>query len=104
MATWHRWAVLVLVGGVLAVSCAPTRSAVGTEPGAPVAAQPQPPNRTLAIGINVEPTTLAGRVPRTTGSTPFAPTDIFDGWLVTFDGKNVPRAQLAERIPELNTP
>src|SRR5438876_11976573 len=98
MTSWCRWAAFFLVASAVGIGCGPSQQASVSGPGAPAQAQSQPSNRTLVIGINVEPTTLAGRVPRTTGSTPFAPTDMFDAWLVTFDGKNVPRPQLAEKI------
>jgi peptide/nickel transport system substrate-binding protein len=63
----------------------------------------QTPSRTLVIGMHLEPTSIAPRPPNTAGGTPTAPTMIFSGWLVAADGHHVPRPQLAEKLPELNT-
>ncbi len=59
--------------------------------------------RTLVIASHVEPTALSPRPPNTSGVTPAAPTMLFSAWLVVSDGHNVPRAQLAEQLPQLNT-
>src|SRR5438105_2584532 len=81
-------------------ACGPARPGASSDPGRGQAASP---NRTLVIGIPVEPTTLAGRPPTTSGLTPSLPTMAFDAWLMVSDGQNAPRPQLIEKLPELNT-
>lgn len=80
-------------------ACAPGSPTSKPQP----AAQTQSPSKNLVIGVHVEPTTVAGRPFTTSGITPAAPTHIFNGWLVIADGRNVPRPQLAESLPRLNT-
>lgn len=98
----HLRGLSVVAGLVLALgACAPGAQETGGGPGA--LAQGGGAHRTLVIGLNVEPTTVASRPPTTTGSTPDAPVLIFNGWLVVTDGHNVPRPQLAEKLPDLNS-
>src|SRR5207249_5682643 len=89
----------------VAAACAP--AAPGGQPGAARdegAGSVQAPNRTLVIATKVEPTTLAPRALTSTGSSPTSPVmSIFSSWLTTVSGNNVPRPQLAEKMPELNT-
>ncbi|MPZ15923.1 MAG: hypothetical protein GEU73_16125 [Chloroflexi bacterium] len=94
---------LLVVAVIVVGGCAPgAPSGVGSR-GESADVQGQLPSPTLVIAIHVEPTTLAPRPPTTSGATPSAPTHIFSGWLVVADGHNVPRPQLAEGLPELNT-
>src|SRR5205823_5186313 len=66
--------------------------------------EPRPPRLRGRSSSHVEPTALSPRPPTTSGITPTGPTMLFSAWLVVFDGQNTPRAQLAERLPELGTP
>jgi peptide/nickel transport system substrate-binding protein len=96
------WRTFVVVLTVVVAACAPSAPGSGRSSGEP-APQAVNPSRTLVIGMHLEPTTLAPRPPVTSGITPGAPTHIFSGWLIVSDGQNVPRPQLAERLPQLNT-
>ncbi len=99
--TRHPLAILIIAAMALA-ACAPA-SRETTSSSAPSAAQGEASNRPLVIAMHVEPTTVAGRPIVTSGQTPAAPTMLFNAWLVVSDGQNVPRPQLAEKLPELNT-
>jgi peptide/nickel transport system substrate-binding protein len=93
------WKVLLIVPVIVAAACGPGDQASRVQP----AAQEQPPSRALVIAMHVEPTTLAGRPITTSGITPAAPTMLFNAWLVVSDSHNVPRPQLAVKLPELNS-
>ena len=95
----RQWAPIIIVAALVVGACAPGRQATTSE----ATAQGQAPTRPLVIAMHVEPTTVAGRPITTSGITPSAPTMIFNAWLVVSDGQNVPRPQLAEKLPELNT-
>lgn len=97
--TYFRQAVLV-VSAIALTACAP---GAGAPQGRGLVGEGQAASRTLVIAMHVEPTTLAPRPPTTSGITPSAPTMIFSSWLVVADGRNVPRPQLAEQLPQLNT-
>lgn len=94
--TW--WAFL-LVATMVVAGCAPASQPSRAQPAAPS----QSANRPLVISMHVEPTTLAGRPITTSGITPAAPTMLFNAWLVVADSHNVPRPQLAAKLPELNS-
>jgi peptide/nickel transport system substrate-binding protein len=98
----RRHQLVLVIGAAVAISaCAPTaRQTSSTEP---AVAQSVAASRPLVIAMHVEPTTVAGRPIVTSGITPSAPTMLFNAWLVVADGQNVPRPQLAEKLPELNT-
>lgn len=100
MTSRHQLALLIVATVTLAACAAPARQASTSEP---TAAQGDAANRPLVIAMHVEPTTVAGRPMVTSGITPAAPTMLFNAWLVVSDGQNVPRPQLAEKLPELNT-
>ena len=95
----HQWTALLIAAALAVGACAPGPQAAKSEATVPG----QPPTRPLVIAMHVEPTTVAGRPITTSGITPAAPTMIFNAWLVVADGQNVPRPQLAEKLPELNT-
>lgn len=95
-----QWTSPLVVAAIALAACAP---GPGLPRGTGAIGEGQPPSRTLVIAMHVEPTTLAPRPPTTSGITPSAPTMIFSGWLVVSDGRNVPRPQLAEKLPQLNT-
>src|SRR6188474_3419227 len=95
------WQVVTVLLAIVLTACAPSAPgapASSTTGGAGSAEAPSPA-RTLGIGMHLEPTTLAPRPPVTSGITPGAPTHIFSGWLIVADGQNVPRPQLAEKLP-----
>jgi len=96
----YQLAFLIVAAVTLAACAPPGRQASSTTP---AGAQGEASNRPLVIAMHVEPTTVAGRPIVTSGLTPAAPTMIFNAWLVVADGQNVPRPQLAEKLPELNT-
>jgi peptide/nickel transport system substrate-binding protein len=99
-----RWFGVVAVVMVAVAACAP--AAPGGRSGQIAGNEPavQAPSRTLIIATKVEPTTLAPRAITSTGSSPTSPVmGIFSSWLGTVSGNNVPRPQLAERLPQLNT-
>ncbi len=100
MARCYRWIAWLVVAVTTVVACSPGRQGTASEA---VPGQPAALNRTLVIGIAAEPTTLAGRPPTTSGQTPGLPTMVFDAWLMVSDGRNNPRPQLIEKLPELNT-
>src|SRR5439155_15893341 len=98
-----RWFPILALATFIAAACAP-----GTAPGRSTIAEPgqaqQAVARTLVVSTKVEPTTLAPRALTSTGATPTSPVmSIFSSWLTTVSGNNVPRAQLAEALPQLNT-
>jgi peptide/nickel transport system substrate-binding protein len=95
------WVVVaILTAAACAPATAPGRSTSG-EQGQPAGPAP---NRTLVMSTKVEPTTLAPRALTSTGSSPTSPVmSIFSSWMTTVSGGNVPRAQLAEELPKLNT-
>jgi peptide/nickel transport system substrate-binding protein len=100
----RRWFSMLAMVTFVAAACAP--AAPGGQPGAAgdQTTSVQAPNRTLVIATKVEPTTLAPRALTSTGSSPTSPVmSIFSSWLTTVSGNNVPRPQLAEKMPELNT-
>jgi peptide/nickel transport system substrate-binding protein len=100
MRRWQRLGLLLAAATTLA-ACAPqSRQNSGAQESAN---QSEAPNRPLVIAMHLEPTTVAGRPIVTSGITPSAPTMLFNAWLVVSNGQNVPRPQLAERLPELNT-
>src|SRR5437773_433225 len=97
----HSSMALLIAAALMLTACAPAaRQASSTEP---VVAQSETASRPLVIAMHVEPTTVAGRPIVTSGITPSAPTMLFNAWLVVADGQNIPRPQLAEKLPELNT-
>lgn len=96
----HQLAFLIVATTTLVACAPPGRQAASTTP---AGAQGEASNRPLVIAMHVEPTTVAGRPIVTSGITPSAPTMIFNAWLVVSDGQNVPRPQLADKLPELNT-
>lgn len=98
----HPLLAIFIIAAMALAACAPaSRQASST--GEPAAARGEASNRPLVIAMHVEPTTVAGRPIVTSGQTPAAPTMLFNAWLIVSDGQNVPRPQLAEKLPELNT-
>ncbi len=99
-----RWFSILAIATFIAAACAPGTAPGRSGPAAEQGQTQQAVGRTLVVSTKVEPTTLAPRALTSTGATPTSPVmSIFSSWLTTVSGNNVPRPQLAEALPQLNT-
>lgn len=93
--------VLSLVSAVLA-ACTPVASLV--TPGSP-AVEPRPsgPSRALAVGIRVEPPTVATRPLQTAGTGLYLPSRMFNAQIGLLDKDGNARPYAVEALPQLNS-
>src|ERR1041384_1445732 len=92
---------MCLAIATVVLGCAPASSASQT--GSAAAQRAPAQQKTLVIAQRGEPPTLAARSLVTQGSGLLIPDRFFNAQLDVWDMNQVPHAQLAEALPELNT-
>lgn len=95
--------VLFVAVGMAIAGCAPASTPTGRTGAEPPQPGSNPPSRTLTIAARNEPASIAGKPLRQAGIGLYTVQAVFSASLAFLDDRGLPRAHLAEALPQLNT-
>jgi peptide/nickel transport system substrate-binding protein len=93
----------MVVGSIAMAACAPTATPTQSRDSAPARAGAATPSRTLVIAARNEPASIAGKPLRQAGIGLYTMQAVFSASLAINDDGGLPRAHVAEALPQLNT-
>lgn len=98
-----RGLVVLVVGGMGIAGCAQPATSTEKREAEPAQAGSNAPGRTLTIAARNEPGSIAGKPLRQAGIGLYTVQAVFSASLAILDDRGLPRAHLAEALPQLST-